>query len=40
MNLIRTMLAALDYPHVEKFQVMDGAALRALVAWLENTKVG
>ena len=38
-DLQRTLLQALGYPRPDAFDAADGAALRALVAWLENTKV-
>ena len=37
--LIKALVAALGYPDAERFEPADAQALRALVAWLECTKV-
>lgn len=38
-SLQRTLLAALGYPGAEGFDAGAAPALRALIAWLEHTKV-
>lgn len=39
MALRRALLQALGYPQADTFNIDDGAQLRHLVSWLENTKV-